>query len=82
MATLMSNDPKTGSHETSGKAVQRPEGKASEGIGGRRRERDVLGGNKRFNIRGRFINGADEEKIPEAVMRQIRTCVQHRHAYT
>jgi hypothetical protein len=64
VATLMSDNPKPGSHEASGKAVQRPEGKAGERIGGRRWKGNVLGGNERFDVRGRFINDTDEEKVP------------------
>ncbi len=63
----MSEDPKTGCDEASGEAVDRPEGKAGERIGGGRRKRDVLRSDEGFNICGGFINGADEEEVPQAV---------------
>jgi hypothetical protein len=63
----MSDDPKTGCYEASGEAVDGPEGKAGERIGGGRRKRDVLRSDEEFDIRGGFINGADEEEVPQAV---------------
>ena len=67
MATLMSNDPETGSDETSCKTVKGPEGKAGKGIDGRRRKGNVFRGEERFYICGGFINGTDEEEVPNAV---------------
>ena len=68
----MSDDPKTGCDEASGEAVDRPEGKAGERIGGGRRKRNVLRGDEGFDIRGGFINGTDEEEVPQTVR-----CVRH-----
>jgi hypothetical protein len=63
----MSNDPETGSDETSGKTVKGPEGKAGKGIKGRRGKGNVFRGEERFYICGGFINGTDEEEVPNAV---------------
>ena len=63
----MSNDPETGSDETSGKPVKGPEGKAGKGIEGRRGKGNVFRGEERFYICSGFINDTDEEEVPDAV---------------
>ena len=63
----MSNDPKTGRDETSGKTVKGPEDKAGEGIVGRRGKGNVFWGEERLYICGGFINDTNEEEVPDAV---------------
>ena len=63
----MSNDPKTGSDETSGKTVKGPEDKAGEGIVGRGGKGNVFWGEEGFYIGGGFIDNTDEEEVPDAV---------------
>lgn len=74
----MSNDPETGSDETSRKPVKGPECKAGKGIEGRRRKGNVFRGEERFYICGGFINDTDEEDVPDpvcgCVARQTRSC--------
>jgi hypothetical protein len=77
VATFMSDDPKTGCDEASGEAVDWPKGKAGERIGGGGRKGDVLRSDEGFNIRGGFINGTDEEEVPQAVW-----CVRHAVMWT
>jgi hypothetical protein len=74
----VSDNPKTGSHEASGKAVQRPEGKAGEGVSGGRWKGDVLRSDEGFDMCGGFIKETDKEKVPEAARcgRQTRSCAR------
>jgi hypothetical protein len=67
VATLMSNNPQTGSDETSRKPVKGPECKAGKGIEGRRGKGNAFRGEERFYVCGGFINDTDEEDVPEPV---------------
>jgi hypothetical protein len=60
----------------------------SEGIGGGRRKRDMRRSDEGFDVRGGFINGTDEEEVPEAVkwVTYVVMCTTYDHragaAYT
>lgn len=67
MAALVSKDPQAGHDEAIGEPVECPDSDVRERVQVRAREAEVLGRDEGVEDRSRFVDGSDENEVPDTV---------------